>query len=195
MAAIRQELDAILRHLEKLRRPVVDELRPGLQCAALEVRTRTLQIALPEELKELYRWRDGTEIRKGSLLDDLHFFPGYYLMSLDDALTSYELFQDDPRWDHTWFPVFANGGGDFYAVVTCQQECGTRSVPVVGFLFGEPDHEIEYECLTAMISCLSVCFEKEIFFVSAEGYLEADDDRQFQVDQNFNASLDGYAGR
>ena len=175
----------------QLRRPVVEKLRPGLQPATVEASLGRLQVALPHELIHLYCWRDGTDVHEGSLLDDLHFFPGYYLMSLEHALTSFELFRNDPKWNHNWFPVFASGGGDFYAVI-CQEECGARSAPVVGFLLGEPDHEIEYENLTTMLSCLRVCFEQEIFFVTAEGFLEADSDRQFEVDRSVNPNLAGY---
>ena len=112
-------------------------------------------------------------------------------MSLEYSLTSYELFQNDPRWNRAWFPVFANGGGDFYAVI-CQQECGSPSGPVLGFLLGEPDHEIEYESLTTMISCLRACFEQGVFFVTAEGYLEMDSDKQFEIDKSLNPRLEGY---
>lgn len=42
--------------------------------------------------------------------------PGFYLLSLQEAIASYKVFVSDARWRTGWFSVFADGGGDFYVV-------------------------------------------------------------------------------
>ncbi|BBE22195.1 hypothetical protein MN0502_10780 [Arthrobacter sp. MN05-02] len=42
--------------------------------------------------------------------------PGSYLLSLEEALSDYDTFKNDARWSPSYFPVFADGGGDFYVL-------------------------------------------------------------------------------
>lgn len=177
------DLDSILTSLHELRRDVAAKLNPRLTGKKIEEAFQQRGIAAPEALVAIYLWHNGTKVNPGDLLDDLHFFPGFYLLSLEDSLKSYDAFKNDERWDRRWFPVFANGGGDFYAV-DCQ------SGEVVGFILGEPEQEVEYECLGAMIKTLRECFEKGIFYVSDEGYLESDDQRHLEIARKHNPRIE-----
>jgi hypothetical protein len=67
------------------------------------------------EVVALYGWGNGTNAPAVTPLDDIHFFPGFYLMSLEEALVSYAAFCHDDRSQPDWLPLFANRGGDFYA--------------------------------------------------------------------------------
>ncbi len=107
-------------------------------------------------------------------------------MSLDDSLTTYRAVAADSRWDPAWLPIFANGGGDFYAT-RCGAGDGTGSV--VGFLVGQSEHPIEYESLTAMAATILACYEEGVFFLSKEGYLEADDHAHAAIARRLNPAL------
>lgn len=171
---MRFHLDAILQHLRKLQRPVVSRLQGGLEKGVLENTAKNIQVRFVEDLVELYSWRDGTRVSPGDNLDELHFFPGFYLLSLNDACKTYDSLRNDPRWSCLWFPVFANGGGDFYAV-TCSDQASERGA-VIGFMLGADDQPVEFENLSSMTRTLLSCYDEGVFFVNAEGFLEADDD-------------------
>lgn len=190
MGTITSELGAILAHLVRLHRPVVRFLKPGLSESRIPEILGDLEIAVPLELREMYSCRDGILIPKGHILDDLHFFPGFYWLSLEDAVTTYKSLHGDRRWHSSWFPVFANGGGDFYAVVCTPTP--VDSGEVVGFILGESDHPVEFRDLTAMLRTVRACFDEKVFFLSAEGYLEADDMAQARVARRFNPDLPFY---
>lgn len=144
----------------------------------------------PADLEDLYSWRNGTRVEAGSDLDSVQFFPGFYLLSLDDALENYEGFRRDSRWDSAWLPVFANGGGDFYAVNTAE-----GSGPIIGFIIDQSEHPVEYEGLGAMLETLADCFTEGVCFVDDRGYLEMDDRRHAAIARRHNANLTLWSGQ
>lgn len=146
-------------------------LRGG--AAPERVRTALADCGLPsfEELETLYGWHDGSETSSTSSLDDLDLFPGFYLLSLDDAVANYRTFVSDARWANEWFPLFANGGGDFYALETAR----SNARAIRHFRIDEREHPIEFESLAEMLTTLAEAFEQGVFYVDDHGYLEMDD--------------------
>jgi len=102
-------------------------------------------------------------------------------------VTHYNAFRDDDRWHQNWFPIFANGGGDFYAVVC--KNVRTEESPVLGFLLGEEEHPVEYSGVTSMMNTIAECFEQGVFYQTSEGYLEADDMFQIKIAQKYNPDV------
>jgi cell wall assembly regulator SMI1 len=127
---------------------------------------------LPGEasVEALYSWRDGTQTA-GATLDDIQLFPGFYFLSLEEAIANYRAFVADPRWRPEWFPLFANGGGDFYLVDLGGQLSGS----VRHFRIEESEHPVEFRSLPDMMRTLADAFDKGVFFVHPDGYIEMDD--------------------
>lgn len=188
---IQEYADRIKSHLTSLdRTKVIQRLRKGLSDHQIQELTDGLPIQPPREVQELYANVDGTQVDKGDLLDDLHFFPGYYLLSLGDAVSSYNTFRNDERWHRSWLPLFANGGGDFCAI-----RCGDSYVEngeIVGFMLGEMEQPVEFESLAAMLATLDACYSENVFFTSPDGYLETDDLKQAKIAKRFNPSVELY---
>jgi hypothetical protein len=179
-------LDDIVAELRRLgREEVVGRLQPPLDESIVVGRLHEVEVEPTREVVDLFGWRNGTHASTGMLLDDLHFFPGFYFLSLAEAVISYRRFRDDERWDRSWFPLFANGGGDFYAAV-CRP--GELTSPIVGFLLGQPEHPVEYETLTAMVNTLLAAFREGVFFVEG-GALEVDDARYAMLARRHNPNV------
>ena len=161
----------VLTWLQKLeRKTVVQALRPPIDRTRLESDLARLQLRPCEDLLAFYLWAGGTAAPTDGSLDDLHFFPGFYWLSWEDAVRNFLTFRADARWRPGWFPVFANGGGDFY-VVDCGERGGSRC-GVIGFLLGEREQLLEYESLTTMLATILDCYRTGCFFVDGRGYLE-----------------------
>ena len=98
------------------RQALLRSLQAGL--SAEDVRSSIGAVALPSSpvLEALYGWRNGTSTTGDVTLDDIHILPGFYLLSIEDAIASYRAFVTDSRWRPGWLPLFANGGGDFYVL-------------------------------------------------------------------------------
>lgn len=145
-------------------------LRPGLQRQI--VRSQLERVGLPSsvDVETLYAWRDGTQTA-GVTLDDIHIFPGFYLLSLDDAITDYRAFVADPRWVPGRLPLFANGGGDFYVVDLDGEPSGLMRL----FRIEESEQPVEFGSLAEMMVTVATAFDRGVFFVDPEDYLEMDD--------------------
>lgn len=166
--------NALARVEQGLTRLGRDELRhrfrAGLRPEEVRSRLASVGIASSPELEALYGWHDGTETSQ-AVLDDIHMFPGFYLLTLDDALAGYLAFVDDPRWPQGLLPVLANGGGDFYAVDTA----GPTTGQVRHFRIDEPEQPVEFSSVSALFATLAAGFDTGVFFVDPAGYLEMND--------------------
>lgn len=152
------------------RQVLLRSLRAGLPSEAVQVELGVVGLVGPPELEVLYGWRDGTSTEH-VVLDDVHLLPGFYLLSVADAVATYQAFASDSRWRTGWLPVFANGGGDFYVL-----DLGALgSSPVRHFRIDESEHPIEFSSLVSMLVALAQAFEQGVFFVDPSGYLEMDD--------------------
>jgi hypothetical protein len=183
---VEHSLERIVAALAKLgRTEVLRRLLPGVPVETIRERFRGVGLQASSGLVALYSWHGGTAVTAGTSLDDVQFFPGFWFLSLDDAIANYVAFRDDMRWNSSWFPVFANGGGDFYAVWIREQ-----GEPVVGFLVDEAEHPVEYASLASMCGTLADCFEEGVFYVDGRGFLEMDDARHADIARRNNPDVE-----
>lgn len=178
---------AIVARLERLRRPAARLLQPGLSRAAIAAVETTLPFKLTKELGELYATANGTRAKRGATLDELSFFPGYHLLSLEVAARQYRTMRQARQWKNGWFPFFASGAGDYYVV-----SCAPPSRGVIGFLHGEPDQLVEYASVTTMFATLAKCFEKGAFFVKRRAFT-IDDEKHRRIAMELNPGLERWA--
>jgi hypothetical protein len=178
-------LETIRKYLGQLgRHEVVERLQPGLELDQIDTRLANAGLGPSAEVGGLYSWRNGTRVEPGTTLDSVQFFPGFWLLSLDDVVSNYLAFRDDSRWSSGWLPIFANGGGDFYAV-----DLEQRPSPVIGFMVDSESHPVEYESLAHMLDTLAECFAEGAFFVDDQGNLEMDDSRHAQIARRNNPGV------
>lgn len=169
---ISSPLEFIEKALQRLgRRVLLESLQEGL--LAEEVRSSLAAVGLPPTpaLEALYGWRNGTSTVGVAAVDDIHLFPGFYLLSLEDAVANYKVFTTEGQWMAGWLPLFANGGGDFYVLDLSRPAAS----PVRHFRIAESEHPIEFGSLDGLFVTLATAFDRGIFFVDPGGYLEMDD--------------------
>lgn len=181
-------LDEILAFLSRWQFPVVGFLQHGLNKDLILELFSNINLQPTNELLQLYAWKNGVNVVEGINLDDIQFVPGYHILSLEGAIAQYIAVKGDPRWDRSWFPVMANGGGDFYVIDLAQSD--GESAPVIGFLLGEEEQDTEYQSIAAMLHTFFECYKKGIVYRSEEGYLEMDDDKHALVAKMYNPSVE-----
>jgi len=182
-----EELDRIVQFLARQERVTPALLQPGLSTVDTRAWEARLPFLLPLELEQLYRWHDGTRVDEGVQLDSVYFFPGFYLLSLEEAVETFMERRDAPQWQEGWFPVFADGGGDFY-LASCTNE-KKETAEIIGFIHGEPQQPVEYESLTAMIKTIDACYAEGAFFIAEDNTLEIDDDLHREVARRLNPEI------
>ncbi len=181
-------LDECVAHLSRLKHPVVSRLQPGLTDAEVAQIEATLPFTLTQELRVVYRWRNGIPVEEGDILASLWFFPGFYLPSLQYARQTFEERKLAKQWRRGWFPLFEDGAGDFY-IVPCAPKKSVDKAPVIGFIHGEPEQLVEYLDVTTMMETLAACYAQGAFFVNSDGVLDIDDDAQARIARRLNPGV------
>ena len=168
MGNITQLLDEIEKCLQQLHHSCLDHLNPGLSFQKIQELFEEIPLQPTQDLRALYTWRNGSEDSEGITLGELAFFPGFYVMSLEESIQTYLELRETDAWGKSWFPIFASGGGDFYAMNLAPEAQGQ----ILGFYVFEEEAQVEYRSLKSMLATLKACYEQGIIFRNEQGCLD-----------------------
>ena len=177
METITQLLNEIEKGLQQLDHPCVEHLNPGLSSQKIQELFEEIPLQPNQDLHALYAWRNGSKDSDGITLGELAFFPGFYLMSLEESIQTYLELKETDTWDQSWFPIFASGGGDFYAMNLASEAQGQ----ILGFYVFEEEAQVEYRSLKSMLATLKVCYE--------QGYLDMDYRKHAEIAHDINPEV------
>lgn len=185
METITQLLNEIEKSLQQLDHPCVDHLNSGITSQKIQELFEEIPLQPNQDLHALYAWRNGSKDSEGITLGELAFFPGFYLMSLEESVQTYlELIETD-TWDQSLFPIFASGGGDFYAMILAPEAQGQ----ILGFYVFEEEAQVEYRSLKSMLTTFKVCYDQGIIFRNEQGYLDMDYRKHAEVAYEINPDV------
>ena len=185
METIIQLLNEIEKYLQQLDHPCVDHLNPGLSSQKIQELFEEIPLQPNQDLHALYTWRNGSKDSEGITLGELAFFPGFYLMSLEESIQTYMELRARDVWNKFWFPIFASGGGDFYAMNLSPEAKGK----ILGFYVFEEETQVEYLSLKSMLTTFKVCYEQGIIFRNEQGYLDMDYRKHAEVAHEINPDV------
>lgn len=185
MGNISQLLNEIEKSLQQLDYPCVDHLNPGLSSQKTQELFEEIPLQPTQDLRALYTWRNGSKDCEGITLGELAFFPGFYLMSLEESIQTYLELRERNGWDKSWFPIFASGGGDFYAMNLASEAQGQ----ILGFYVFEEEPQVEYWSLKSMLTTFKVCYEQGIIFRNEQGYLDMDYRKHAEIAHDINPDV------
>lgn len=183
-------LDTIVEHLARSNYPIAECLRPGLVQSEVLRHINALPIQLPSEIVEVFMWRNGVERSVQKCLQYALITPDFFLLSLDEAINYYEGFQtasniDPERYDSNWFPLFANGGGDYYFI-----NCDREAHSIIGYFshYDELDESppVLYTSLSMMLATIIRCYQEEAYYV-LNGRIEGDLQKEASISQLINS--------
>ena len=178
-------LDKIETSLQQLHHSCVDHLNPGLSSQKIQELFEEIPLQPNQDLHALYAWRNGSEDSEGITLGELAFFPGFYFMSLEESIQTYLELRETDDWKKSWFPIFASGGGDFYAMNLASEGQGQ----ILGFYVFEEEAQVEYQSLESMLATLKACYEQGIIFRNEQGYLDMDYRKHAKIAHDINPDL------
>ena len=185
MEMITQLLNEIVKSLQQLDHSCLDHLNPGISSQQIQELFEKIPLQPTQELRALYTWRNGSEDSEGITLGELAFFPGFYLMSLEESIQTYLELRERYGWDKSWFPIFASGGGDFYAMNLASEAQGQ----ILGFYVFEEEPQVEYRSLKSMLTTFKVCYEQGIIFRNEQGYLDMDYRKHAEIAHEINPDV------
>lgn len=185
--SIRESLTALERSFFKLGRTnLMDVMQRGIDAAHVQHAMSEAGLRSTRDLEVLYGWRNGVAPDTRLPIGEISLWPGFYFLSIEEAVANYLAFVKDSRWQKGWFPVFADGGGDFYVVDLSVP----HRAPIRDFRLEESEHPIEFASLADMLRTLALGYEQECFFLKQNGFLDMDDERFEKLAARLNPGVD-----
>lgn len=162
---------------------------PGLNDEQIQKLTAYLPYQLPEEIHELYRWRNGTKERQKIL-----FHPSISILPLEEALIvareSIDIFdntEDELRFEGNRVFPFIDDDGDL-CVVKCTKEKQKYS-PIIS-IFAECDElNVTYTNFTTMMQTIAECYETGAYYLIDDGFVEEDEDKVAEILRKYNSDI------
>ena len=116
---IEKLLESIEEFLERNNFPLLSKLAPGI--SSDKISPRNFNGEIPEDMKILYRWRNGIkpEFNK-ELIGRLTLFSGGVPIAIEKVWWFQDTMGGDSEgWSRSNIPIFESGGGDFY-LINCE---------------------------------------------------------------------------
>lgn len=102
--------------LKELRQEFYQKLNDGLDEKAINDLEKEFNLELPEDLKSLYRWKNGqTDKCYESFINNSMFISLRESLEINTELNPMigTDFEEENWWNKGWLPIFHNGGGDY----------------------------------------------------------------------------------
>lgn len=180
---------AVSEYLEKLRGLGwlgAEKINPGIEQYKVKQRFQEISISPPMEAIDFWCLMNGI-IDGDFTLDQMQIFPGYYPLSLREAIDAYLDRASDPEiWPDYLFPFLADGIGNFlsFDVRSFQHNKCSVHDQQAGFFPACLYSSIENFFLTA-----AAAIDKQIIFIEGS-YLEISDEKYQELAAKMNPGLD-----
>ncbi len=172
-------------------------VRPPATTQQIETAENELTLKFNDELVELYSFADGTTIDEVTPCGKTGLIPIHTLLNLKDAIAYHqrgfepdEYFRDSEsgyKPGEKLFPFLEDGAGNCHWVDLNGTENHGRLYWTN--TFGEQPNYL-YESLTTLFQVIDECYQKNIFTLDVDGYLECDYHKFGEVSKQFNPAID-----
>ena len=148
------------------------------------------KMSLAETLNSLEGWFDraGRTTLLDALRSDIEVLPGFYFLSLADALSVRAENLTSGAWDPNWLPLLTDGAGYHFAV----DLNGESDPPVRRCEFDEVDHPVAFMSIADMISTIEQGYARGVFTVDGRGYLSMDQGEFEALGAEMNPEADAW---
>jgi cell wall assembly regulator SMI1 len=197
MKTIPESFKLIIEKLGELDYYLLKVLGKPADNLAIRLAEKELGFNFNEELIQLYLCANGTDNIYKTPSGLLGLIPIHIFMSLKDSIEYYKNhidFDDSFRnWntnfkpDKKMFPFLEDGCGNCYWVDLNTESNNYGKIFWTNTFGDEPDYL--YDSLTCMLHVISESYNKGIFFLDSDGYLDCDFDKFESISKDNNSGL------
>jgi hypothetical protein len=177
---------------------IMSPLNKGINYSTINTLLLPITNNIPPLLITLYEWHNGNTI---SSFTTLPLAGNMYFLPIEDAIEAWYNLQEvvsktkelylelglDQIWKETYFPIFANCGGDYY-VIECDYNVSTFGQI---FYFSLKDYAdsgiLVYESLQTMFEALYECYVKLVFKIEDSQVKDINFDELAKISNYYNS--------
>lgn len=112
-------LDELFSELNSVNSPLATAFNEGIEKRVVAEKIQYLPINLPEEVYELYTWKNGLSEEQTSLktIGEQQIFPLGIFSPLEISIEAYKYYAlENKYWQTYMFPIFESRGGDYFLI-------------------------------------------------------------------------------
>ena len=192
MVTLMEALEKIMNWLSEHQPEYAASFLPGLKFEEIQAVEAELGFKLPEEIYELYQWRNGTEEdAKALCFPTIQFLPLSRAIECSQGCNEHILEVKNLIEESEWYetsPLF----------IFIEDNCDLCGIPIVDYqiekspvvVLGEgymPD--ILYTSLTDMMLTLAECYETNAYYLNKNGYVNENECKVAEVLRKYNGEL------
>ena len=186
-------LHSLESELNNIHAPVCKYLNEALTTSQMETISKDLNISLPDELIDLYSWKNGTKWKEDVYLGHLALFPGAMLMPFERAIEAYKVRSgQDQWWKHSMLPIF-EFGGDFYLLDLNPTSSNYKRI--LYYCLNETDFEVIisiYDSIQTCIQTVLECYRTKAYFINAELFVDTVPELERTIAKKLNPNSEFY---
>lgn len=190
MSDLTNALNKILSWLQKNYPSHVALLQPGLTEAEINELLEDLPLQLPQDIRELYQWKNGSRII-GEYEDFCWAFDSWSFYPLELVIDAYchnldwaPLFDNKSYTSLNMFFSSPDRSENGYAVIDNSRE--TSPIIFQYCKAGACEQIIKYASLTTMMQTVAECYE-QAYYKDADGYLVPDNMKKLEIWRKYNS--------
>ncbi|OUL25627.1 SMI1/KNR4 family protein [Nostoc sp. 106C] len=177
MSVLTETVERIFKHLQQHRAEIAALLQPGLTIEEIQSQIKNLPFCLPQEVYELYQWRNGIDYSNISKIENFHFdisfIPGLDFLPLEEAIESskeIEEFRDkytspeEENCHKLWFPIFSSD--DLEYLILFGDSVSSQDSPIMHCHLGDGSlPQVKYPNLTTFMMVVAECYETNAYYI------------------------------
>jgi len=158
MSSITKLLNELLIEIKNTQSLVPILLFEGLNRAQIDDMINGLGIQLPEEVYELYEWKNGTALSSSLIPHESWLFPLGTLSSLEDSIDRYQhQMERDEYWTPNLFILFADDGGEMF-LIDFDENSPTYKM-IYKHSYFSVDYEVTITCFDSLEALIKTVIE------------------------------------
>jgi hypothetical protein len=167
--------------------PLLSKLAPGIDSNKIEPRNFTG--VTPEDLKVLYKWRNGLKPEFATeLIGRVTMFSGGVPMNIGKVWRAQDIRGGkEVGWGMSYLAIFESGGGDFFLV-----DCDPNSPEfgqIIYYSPGSVDFDLTigyYDSLITLFQTTYECYKRGIYTIDDQMFLRVDFAEEAKVAYDLN---------
>ncbi|WP_448633976.1 hypothetical protein [Pedobacter panaciterrae] len=170
-AALFQILELILKQVHS---SLVKKFNHGLSIHEINEMMATQQLTFPQEVYDLFTWKNGFKPSEAHPIIPLHLFPNGIPFTLDEALHCYDLLSITKQcFKPNYFPLFAGcspASNDHILLIDLDQNSDSyRMISLYSpSMFGAADPMTIYDSLSSLLETTISSYDRRAFWIADE---------------------------